>query len=193
MLKKYILGLCGYIGSGKSTAGHYFEKQGATFIEADKVVAELYQPQKPGYLKIKDFFGQRFITKTGKIDTNKLAKFVFNDPLKLRILQSLIHPLVASEIQKKIDAAKTNIIVIEAIYFEEKYLGKMINTLLWIDSTPEKLKTRALQKPGMTSEKFSKILRVQTKPKNIDFVVENNGSKQELYQKLEDIRSKFLL
>lgn len=186
-MKKYILGIAGFIGSGKSTAGQYFQKKGVTFIDADEVVAELYQPQKPGYLKIVDFFGKRFLTKSGKIDTKKLGKFVFNDPLKLRILNSLIHPLVASEIQKKIDAAKTNFIVIEAVYFEEKYLGKMVDAVLWVEAPAEKLIKRGMKKLGMTEQQIGKILRLQQKPAQINFVISNSGSKQKFFEALEKV------
>ena len=78
MKNKFILGIAGYMCSGKSTVGKYFQDKGFFFIDADKVVNDLYEPGKDGYLKIANFFGEKYLKKNGQIDRKKLAKFVFS-------------------------------------------------------------------------------------------------------------------
>src|SRR5579883_2532813 len=101
-MKRFVLGIAGYIGSGKTTVGRIFEELGAEFIDADKVVDELYQKGEDGYRKILSFFGEEYFKKNGELNRKKLAQAVFGDPKKLRILHDLIHPLVTNLIQKKI-------------------------------------------------------------------------------------------
>ena len=175
-MKKTVLGIAGYIGSGKTLAGKFFEELGAEFIDADKVVDDIYQKGKGGYRKIVDYFGNDFLDKDGEIDRGKIAKFVFGNPKKLEILNNLIHPLVAHDVQKRIDASNAQIIVIEAIYFKPKSLGKLVDKILWISCRKDVLAKRVLKRPGINEELFEKILDSQVKPEKVDFVVKNNDS-----------------
>lgn len=183
-MKKFVLGIAGHIGSGKSLAGRYFEERGAKFIDADEVVNDLYEPGREGYLKIVNYFGKEFVTRKGILNRKKLAKFVFGDPNKLKILNFLIHPLVTSEIQKLIDQASEIIVAVEATYFEKKHLGSLVDAILWIECDRKTLLRRASKKSGMTEEIFQKILRMQSKPDQIDFAVTNNGTQSELFLQL---------
>ncbi len=183
-MKKTIVGISGYIGSGKTTVARYFENLGAFFINADAVVESLYQPGKPGYLKISNYFGKEFLTSSGMLNRKKLARFVFADQHKLKILNFLIHPLVTSEVQKLVDQSLAAFIVVEATYFEKKHLGRLVDKILWVECEKSLLKERVLLRPGMTEKLFELIFKTQTKPEKIDFTVENNGSVEELYKKL---------
>lgn len=188
-MERIVLGISGYLASGKSLAGKFFESQGAFFIDADAVVSELYHPGRDGHRKVIQYFGEQFLKKDGQIDRVKLGRFVFTDENKLKILNHIIHPLVTSEIQKQLDRAKQTFIVIEASYFESKQLGKLVNKILWVDSPQEILLERALKRSGMTPEYFRNILRVQQKPVKIDFTVQNDGSLKSFYTALEEIWS----
>lgn len=172
---KYVLGVAGYIGSGKTTAGMFFQKLGARFIDADEVVDSLYQQGEDGYRKIKSFFGEEYF-KNGELNRKKLAKAVFGDPKKLRILHDLIHPLVTNRIRTMIDKSGPGIFIVEATYFEKKHLQALIDGLLWIECPREILFQRLNVKRGLTKPLFEKILRFQVKPLHPDFIVENSGS-----------------
>ena len=118
---KFILGVCGYIGSGKSEVLSVLEDEGWFVIDADKVVHDLYKPDASGQRKISDFFGNEFLRSDGSVNRSKLRKVVFEDVKKLKILNALIHPLVFSEIGRILDGVENDRVAIEAVYFEEKY------------------------------------------------------------------------
>lgn len=187
MTKKYILGLAGYIGSGKSLAGNFFRGKGARFIDADSVVDDLYKPGREGYLKILNYFGPEFLTKKNLVNRKKLGKFVFADPHKLKILNFLIHPLVTSEIQKIIDKTTESFIVIEATYFEPKYLGKIVDAVLWIECEKRILMRRIMRKKNITPLILERVLRAQKKPDNIEYTVTNTATKRDFFSQLEKI------
>lgn len=196
-MKKFVLGIGGYIGSGKTTAGKFFEKFGARFIDADAVVDELYQRGEDGYRKILSFFGEEYFKKNGELNRKKLAQTVFADPKKLRILQDLIHPLVTSRIQKMIDREvfvnsgdDIRIFVVEATYFQKKHLLALVNAILWIDCKKEILFKRLQKERGMERPLFEKVFRVQIPPPRKDFLVENNGSKKDFDAELEKVWGK---
>ncbi len=189
-MKPFVVGIAGYMGSGKSTVAAYFAEKGAKLIDADEVVNDLYEPNHDGYLKIANYFGAEYVSKNGQLNRKKLASFVFKDLKKLKILNYLIHPLVASETQKIIDKTTENFIVLEAVYFEEKHLGRLVDAIIWVDAPAELLKERALQRPGMSEDLVRRILKAQVKPEKIDYVVNNNGDLKNLYQQLDEIWSK---
>lgn len=175
-MKRFVLGIGGHIGSGKTTAGRFFEKLGAEFIDADAVVDQLYQKGKDGHRKLLSFFGEDYFLKNGDLNRKKLAQAVFGDPKKLRILHDLIHPLVSNQIQKMIDQSSNKIIVIEATYFEKKHLQSLVDKVLWIDCPKDVLFERVNKDRKIERGLFEKIVRIQVKPTQIDFSVDNSGS-----------------
>lgn len=184
-MKKDIIGLAGFIGSGKSLAGHFFEQLGAGFIDADEVVDDLYKKGHDGYRKLVNYFGDEFLKKNGELDKEKLADFIFSDQHKLRIVNDLIHPLVTSEIQKRIDKLDMEKIFVESTYFKPEHVGKLVQDILWIAADREKLKERVLRKTNMPEDLFEKILKFQRKPEEVGGEVDNNGTVEHLYEQLK--------
>jgi len=176
-MKKFVLGISGYIGSGKTLVGHILTGVGVQFIDADEVVDTLYLKGHEGYRKIQQFFGEEYLTGEGELNRKKLAKVVFSDPNKLRILHALIHPLVTTEIQKMVDKSHSRFIAIEATYFEKKHLRKIITALLWVECRKAVLFRRFHRGRKLQKDLFEKILRIQVKPGNIDYVIQNNGTR----------------
>ncbi len=191
-MDRIVLGIGGYVGSGKSLAGKFFETKGALFLDADQLVHELYRPLQEGHRKLVNYFGERFLRKDGQVDRAKLGKFVFNDVNKLKILNNLMHPLVANEVQKRLDASHEKVVVIEASYFEEKYLGRFVDALLWIECPENTLRERVLGRSGMSEEYFKNILKTQVRPEKVDYVIDNNGSIEKFYIQLEHLWQKLI-
>ena len=54
---RFILGITGGIGSGKSAATQWFESQGIRVIDADVVAREIVEPGQPALQKIQQLFG----------------------------------------------------------------------------------------------------------------------------------------
>ena len=164
---------------------------GAQFIDADAVVNELYVKGEDGYRKVVSFFGDDYVLANGDLNRKKLAKVVFDDPKKLRILQDLIHPLVTNRIQTMVDKSTARTIVIEATYFDKKHLQALVSKVIWIECSKEILFKRIGKKRGIDRGLFEKILRIQFEPAKVDFVVENEGSVEEFEDALEDVWEKF--
>ncbi len=190
---KVLLGVTGYLGSGKSTALKYFEKHGFFTIDADQVVHELYEPGKDGWSKIKDFFGEEFLIKgEGKVNRSKLRKIVFNNTAKLKILEKLVQPVVFNEIRKRIQKAKPEKVALESTTFDKKRLGMDMTHILWIDSTIKSCYERCNKKRKLTKQEHKNIVEHQIKPKKIDFTIKNNKGLKELKEKVDKIAEKLL-
>ncbi|MFC1600263.1 dephospho-CoA kinase [Patescibacteria group bacterium] len=190
---KVLLGVTGYLGSGKSTALKYFEKHGFLVIDADEVVHELYEPGKDGWRKIKDFFGEEYLVKgKGKVNRPKLRKIVFNNTAKLKILEKLVQPVVFNEIRKRIQKAKPEKVALESTTFDKQRLGMDVSHILWIDSTIKSCFERCSKKRKLTKVEHRNIVDHQKKPKKINFTLRNNKGKKELREKIDKIAKKLI-
>ncbi len=181
---KFILGVCGYIGSGKSEVLSVLEDEGWFVIDADKVVHDLYKPDASGQRKISDFFGNEFLRSDGSVNRSKLRKVVFEDVKKLKILNALIHPLVFSEIGRILDGVENDRVAIEAVYFEEKYLGGLVDELLLIERSREDVKNFLVGTGGFSEQMIDNLLGMDIVPSRVDAKVVNNSTLKDLKKKV---------
>ena len=187
-----IIGITGYIGSGKSTVLNYFSEYGIDIVDADRIVHELYKPGKDGWRKINDFFGDSYITKKGIVNRKKLGKSVFSNPAKLKILEKLVHPLVYNEINKIIQKSQSAYLALEAVKFENSKLEAPVECLIWIDVEPKVAYKRFSKKRKISYKEFLNILNFQIKPSKIDFIITNNRSKKELKKNVSQLIKKLV-
>lgn len=102
-MKRWILGITGGVGCGKSAVLDILEKEyGAYVIQADLVAHELMEPGQTSYKSIVEHFGQEILLENGHIDRKALGTIVFSDNEKLALLNSLTHPAVKEEIRRRI-------------------------------------------------------------------------------------------
>lgn len=185
MKKHLIIGITGKIGSGKTTVCKIFQKLGANYIDADKITHNLYIPEQKGWEKIKKYFGEKFLDqKTLKINRKKLRELVFNKPQKLMLINQIIHPLVFEKIQEEIKKIKNEFVIIEAILFSKKYLGKLVDKIILIKCPEEIILKRNKKYP---KELIKKVLKIQKNPKNPDFEIKNNKDKKFLKEQVKEI------
>src|SRR5512142_1501433 len=91
---KYVIGLTGNIGTGKSVVRRMLEHMGAFGIDADAFSHRAIAKGAPGYAQVVETFGKWVLAKDGEIDRSKLGRLVFSDPTALGQLEAIIHPLV---------------------------------------------------------------------------------------------------
>lgn len=185
MLKKpFVLGICGKIASGKSTVLSVFKKHRWFTIDADKIVHKLYKADMPGQRRIADFFGEEFVKKDGSVNRAKLRKVVFDNEKKLKILNKLIHPLVLAEVLKILsDSRDVKNIALEAIYFEDKVFGGVIDKILVVNRPVSAIKKELISGRGLSCKVTDAILKSQILPKKVDARIINNSTLKALEKK----------
>ena len=190
---KKIIGIGGFIASGKSILLDFFREKGAICIDADEVVSGLYDKGRDGYVKMVNFYGEKFLDENGRINRQKIIDEIFNDKNKIQILNNMIHPLVYNEINKLIHGVKEDLIFIEASYFEKERLGGLIDELIWIDCDIEKIKERVSKNYSFKPLELENILSMQKRPEIIKYRLSNNGNIKEFLSQAEGVWEKLLI
>ena len=95
-----IIGITGGIGSGKTIVCQVFNKLGIPVYDADKFVHNIYEKYPEVSEKIIKEISDDVVDKNGKINRKKLGEIFFNDADKLKILNSIVHPLVKTNFNK---------------------------------------------------------------------------------------------
>ncbi|HEX6861374.1 MAG TPA: dephospho-CoA kinase, partial [Thermoanaerobaculia bacterium] len=80
MKRPLTVGLTGGLASGKSTVAKWLREAGFLVIDADRMVADLYQPGQPGVEAVVNLFGPDVLNPHGGVDHAKVAARVFSDP-----------------------------------------------------------------------------------------------------------------
>ena len=185
-----VLGLTGSIGMGKSTVAAMFAEEGVPVFDADAAVHRLQGPEGALVTEIESHFPGT----TGPEGVNRgmLGERVLGEPEALRRLESLIHPAVAREREAFLAAHQSAAVVLLDIPLLFEAGGwSAVDKIAVVSAPAEVQRERVLARPGMTSDKFDRILTRQLpdsdKRARADFVIPTGGSLEETRQAVRRI------
>jgi len=177
---KYVIGLTGNIGTGKSVVRRMLEHLGAYGIDADALAHRAIAKGAPGYQPVIKLFGRWILNEDGEIDRVRLGKIVFSDPEALKQLENIIHPLVLSAVDLIISRSRQKVVVIEAIKLLETNLRQGCDSI-WVADVPRETQIQRLVKQRKMSQADARQ-RVDAQPPAIlkldlaNVVIETSGT-----------------
>jgi UDP-N-acetylmuramate dehydrogenase len=171
-----MIAITGLIGSGKSLVSSIVREAGFEALDADAFVHELYKENADVQKKISEAFGCEAITENG-INRHYISKIVFSDPQKLELLESIVYPVLQSEIEK-----------INPPFVEAAVLYKLPELMkemkeVWVVEACEKVRRERLLIRGMSDGEIEGRMQAQ-RIENGNLRIENNGSVEELKDKV---------
>ena len=89
-----LIGLTGGIGMGKSTSASLLERRGVPVIDTDHLARQIVEPGQPALEEIRAAFGDDVVGAEGRLRRDELARVVFNDDVKRRQLDGILHPRI---------------------------------------------------------------------------------------------------
>ena len=193
---KFVLGLTGGIGSGKSAASQWFEAQGITVVDADVVAREVVEIGQPALTQIQQAFGDWVLLADGSLNRRALREYIFQSPEARKTLESITHPAIRTSIIQQLHAAQSPYaILVSPLLFETNQHELTQHTLL-IDATIELQIERASQRDGQNIEQIRNIIAAQMsreqKQAMADDIVLNDGHLDHLYAHLRLLHQKYL-
>ena len=174
-----ILGLTGSIGMGKSTAAKMFADAGVPVHDSDEAVHRLYAGEAATLIEAA-FPGT---VVGGAVDRTLLSKQVLGNPVALKRLEAIVHPLVRADADAFLArnrAANAPIVLLDIPLLFETGGRDRVDKVVVVSAPAQIQRERVLARPGMSEEKLASILARQVpdaeKRKRADFTIDTGHS-----------------
>jgi dephospho-CoA kinase len=193
---KFVVGLTGGIGSGKSAAAEAFAALGATVVDTDVIAHELTATGGAAVPHVAKRFGPAFI-EAGAMNRKKMREHVFADPAAKKQLEELLHPMIREESARRI-AAATGPYVIHAVplLIESPDYRRRVNRVLVVDAPEETQVERVRARSGLSADEVRSIMRTQVSRAErlaaADDVIDNGGARDALRKQVAALHQKYL-
>ena len=160
-MSRWRLGLTGGIGSGKSSVAALFAQQGIALVDADLMARLVVAPGQPALSAISQHFGPELITPSGELDRAALRARVFNHPEEKQWLESLLHPLIRSEMERQSEAATSPYVIWVVPLLFEQQLHRLVHRTLVVDASEMTQVARACRRDGSDPALIRQIIAAQ--------------------------------
>jgi len=187
-----VIGICGGIGTGKTTIADICKNLGYPVFYSDEAVAKIYE--RPNIISAIATIAPSSII-GGTVSKAVLSEIVIKDPAFLTELETLIHPAVCKEAAsfiKKNKARREPLAFIEAPLMFISDIHTLCDYTIALTASEKIQKSRVLQRKDMTPEKFKVLYSHQQKEmalckQKADFTICTNGDILTAKQRLERI------
>jgi dephospho-CoA kinase len=172
-----VLGLTGSIGMGKSTTARLFAEAGVPVYDADATVHMVYQGEAAPAIEA----AVPGTTVDGKVDRSRLSAQVAHDPVALRRLEQIVHPMLQVYHRKFLEDAEQSgapVAVVDVPLLFETGSEKRVDAVVVVTTDPDIQRRRVLARDNMTRELLDAILARQLpdaeKRRRADFLVDTS-------------------
>ena len=186
---RFILGVTGGIGSGKTAATDRFATYGITVVDADKIARQVVEPPSPALTDIADHFGADILLADGGLNRAKLRHHIFQSPRDKQWLEQLLHPLIRQQLLTELQAATSPYVILSAPLLFENNLDKIVDRSLVIDCEEKLQLERTTLRDQTDIDTIQQIINQQIDRSNrlqrADDIITNNGTLTELHQAID--------
>ena len=186
-----VIGVAGGIASGKSTAARVFEGLGARVLDADAIGHDLLRTEGMRD-EIQSAFGEDVLTAEGDVDRRALGRLVFGDGQARQRLNRLVRPAIRAEIRRRIAGMRSEgydgVVVVDAPLLVDTGPTDLADRVILVTAPASTRKERIILR-GLTGDEAEARIAAQEpdakQARWADFILENNGTQDELIEKAE--------
>ncbi|MEE2713727.1 MAG: dephospho-CoA kinase [Planctomycetota bacterium] len=192
-----IVGLCGGVGSGKSTVAGLLGGYGARVLDADaQAQAALEQDDMKAAL-VKQL-GHDILDPQGRVNRSDLARRVFSsEGAALREwLEDLLHPRIRDQLNDALGEARNAAsppwcVVLDVPLLIEGPVRDWCDRIVFVETSEEDRRTRTVADRGWTADEYTRRetaqASLQDKRAHADHVVSNKGTMGDLKSAVEQL------
>ena len=178
-MNKFVVGVTGGIGAGKTAVTDEFARLGIKVVDADIVSREVVEPGMPALAEIVKAFGSTILNEQGHLNRAKLRKLVFTDDKAKETLNRIMHPAIRTSLIAQLQQVQSDYVILSAPLLLENQLRAYVDTLLVVD-VPESVQVaRASMRDGVTAEQIRAIMDNQCtrayRQEQADYLFDNSG------------------
>jgi len=195
----FTVGLTGGIGSGKSTVAAGFAALGATVIDTDVIAHALTAESGGAMPAIRQAFGDSVIAPGGALDRAAMRQRVFADPAERAQLESILHPMIRTEVEAQIRRAASAdfshyILLVVPLLIEAGDWRQRVDRIAVVDC-PETVQIARVMQRGLARKEVEAILAAQTSRQNrlaaADDVIANASDLASLQTRVTHLHTRY--
>ena len=193
---KPAIGLTGGIGSGKSTVAGRLASLGADIIDTDEIARELTGPAGAAMAKLREAFGQKYVSPDGSLDRDAMRALAFEDPAARSRLEAILHPAIRREADARLGSSRGPyaVLVVPLLFETRGYLDRVARVL--VVDCPEALQVeRAAARSRLPESQVRAIMAAQwprsRRLQMADDVVWNGGEEAALAPQCERLHAQY--
>lgn len=173
----FALGLTGSIGMGKSTTAQMFADEGCALWDADAAVHRLYAKGGSAVEPMRKAFPSAIVKEA--VSREALKQIISTDVNALKIIENIVHPLVAEDRAAFRVTASADILVFDIPLLFETGGETAMDAVACVRVSTDEQKRRVMGRGTMTEEQFEQIRAKQMsndeKCARSDFVIETDS------------------
>lgn len=188
-------GITGGIGCGKSVVSEALRQRGVLVVDADSLAKELTNTLPEIREQLTAAFGPEVYLPDGTLNRDRLSQLVFEEPFARQRINAIIHPPVRREVERRFREAEEKgdrIVGVEAALIYESGMDRDLDVVVVVSAPLERRIAWLQQRDGLSREQILQRLQAQMpleeKLARADFVLENDGSLQDLQHKVDELR-----
>lgn len=193
-MKKFVVGLRGGIGTGKSSVSNIFESFGIDIADADISSRNVMRQGEKVFTNVVDHFGKDILDSSGAINRSVLRKIVFSEPEEKIFLESQTVPAIIQDLMKTIQRSSSEYVMLVL----STGIGKtsLMDRLLVVDAKRDTQIERVMERDMNSKEEVEAIISSQPsredRLKENDDLILNEGSIADLEKQVMPLHKKYL-
>jgi len=185
------------VGSGKSLVCKRLKELGAVVASADELARQAVEPGTQAYKQIAGRFGKDVFLADKTLDRAKLRQIITKDDSARKDLESYVHPEVGRLMAKHFQAAEDQGVFMAAaevpLLFEAG-LKDLFDAVILVTGDWQVRIARIMQRDKVSRNQATALMRIQMPEEQkrllADFVIENNGSIDQVRTEVDRIYEK---
>jgi dephospho-CoA kinase len=195
--KRFVVGLTGGIGSGKSSVAQLFAERGVEVIDADAIAHELTRPGGAAIEAIRAAFGSDVIDASGALDRPRMRSRAFAEPAARERLEAILHPMIRAETERRAAATRSPyLILMIPLLIESGDPHRRCNRVLVVDCPEEEQIKRVMARSGLARAEVEAIMATQAsrtaRLRHADDIIENGGAPSRLPPQVDAVHLRYL-
>jgi dephospho-CoA kinase len=182
------VGLTGGIGSGKTTVAAIFEVLNIPVYYADDAAKRLMNENENIKAAVEKIFGEEAY-KDGILNRKYVSDIVFNDPDKLALLNSIVHPATIKDADEWMKNQKSPYIIKEAALLFESGSNKKLDYIIGMKAPLDLRISRSMKRNNLSREeilsRMNKQMDEDAKLALCDFMITNDEQQLVIPQVLQ--------
>jgi dephospho-CoA kinase len=160
---RWVIGLTGGIGSGKSTVAGMLAQCGAGVVDADAVAKRVTAQGGRAIAPIRHAFGPDFITPDGALNRDRMRAHVFAHPHARTQLEAITHPLIRQEMALACQRlSHVEVLVLDIPLLAESSVWRwQLDEVCVVDCSQDTQVSRVMARNGWSQDTIMAVIAAQ--------------------------------